>query len=141
MQLKTVNPLDYVKANPGLFFNYDDRRMQELVTKVVTDALSVSACPIVVDSVGAWHVVASSKNWLGKTSENDILKMFNTLIPNPAAGRNASRSEVLLNVFATNVIVFVGGATILVKGRVDSEVFSETRSKYNGFNFVLFSER
>lgn len=49
--------------------------------------------------------MCSRTDWLPIDNTEEISELFTRLVPNPTAGQNASRHEVLLTAYASGVVV------------------------------------
>ena len=139
MKLKTVtDSLSYVKSHPEIFLNYEGVQRHELATKIVTDIASLGHFPATIDIVGDWWIVMSPSNWMQVGECNTEIDIFHQLIPNPRAGQNASRNEVVLNAFVKNLLVSKEGNIQLVKGAEESFVVDVIKNKYRMFYLIAF---
>lgn len=140
MKLKrATGSLGYVKSHPEIFLNYDGIQLHELATKIATDVITLGCCPAVIDRVGGWWVVMSPYNWM--ESDVDVVNqdIFSKLIPNPKAGQNASRNEIVLNAFASNIFVSKKGDINLVKGELEQAAVDDIKDKYSEHYLIAFS--
>ncbi len=137
MKIKMVDSLKYVASHPEIFINEGADLFHELASRIVSDVISFDCLPVAVDFCLDWWVVSSPKNWLDV--DRPVSELFTNLIPNPKAGRNASRNEIVVNAFADNVIVCQQGHVELIKGKVDEALINEIKSKYPNMYLIAFN--
>ena len=125
--IKPINPLEYVKNNPHIFFGYNENRLVELSLKISMDALSFGIHPVVIDYIDKFWVIGANSNWLEINNSLGVEQLFYRLVPNPLAGQNASRGEILLNSFAENVIFSTPTQDFKIKGNIELDVLRNIR--------------
>ena len=139
MKLKKANDsLEYVKSHPDIFLHYDGVQLHELATKIVTDVITSGFFPAVIDRADEWWLVMSPHNWMESEITVANHDIFSQLIPNPKAGQNASRNEVVLNAFASNVFVSKKGNINLVKGEFEEIPVNKIKAKYSEYYLIAF---
>ena len=139
MEIKKVgDSLSYVKQHPEMFLSYGKVQLHELAAKIVVDVVSLGVFPVMVDYVNDWWVVSAPENWMGMDNELSINELFSKLVPNPKAGQNASRNEVVLHAYAENVFVYSDGRDHLIKGSKDVVVVDEIKTKFLDSCFIAF---
>lgn len=106
--MRSPDALAFVRKHRGSFLSYtsDGIKAEELVSRIVFDALILGAADIRVLTADKWFLVASSIPWfLQSLGSLQIDSLFERIVPLPEAGANACRSEILLGAFASDIIV------------------------------------
>ncbi len=130
MKMLTVinDAVGYVRSHPEIFFQSGLYNPQEVLLKLVTDAISLGCTPLVIDQCFGFWVISANKNWVDIDNPHGLEKVFSRLTANPKAGQNASRSEVLLNAFAENVIFMNKEQIFFAKGNVQRDLINQIRT-------------
>ncbi len=136
---KASDPVGYVTSHPEIFLNYTGVHFHELATKIITDIVTLDCFPATIDIVDGWWVVMSPRNWLEIDASVSIRDLFSQLIPNPKAGQNASRNEIVVNAFANNIFVSKKGSIELVKGELKNAIVEYIQETYQEQYLIAFS--
>lgn len=75
-----------------------------LASQLVRNLNITGSLPVHVDCVDGWWIVVSDKDWLIQPDRPVSMQNFHHIVPFPEAGREASRSEILLTAFASAVV-------------------------------------
>lgn len=134
--LITSDAVEYVRKNPQLFFYGGCYSHHEILTKVVMDAVSLGCSSLVVEKQFDFWIIASNKNWVGINNPHGLEKIFSRLTPNPNAGQNASRSEILLNAFIDNVVFMSKTQIFFSKGNIQHDLLTNIKSNI-AKNYIL----
>jgi hypothetical protein len=114
-----VTAADYVRRNVSRFFASGRFTPQEAAGHLVLEALLCGARRVEAQRAGPWWVVRGDVDWLTPPLDEEA---FGALVPFLEGGPNASRSEILVAVFATDVVVDGHGGKRVIKGEADSEL-------------------
>ena len=113
--LKTINPLEHIRAHPELYFSTGHPDPSELATRLAADALSLNASRTIAIHQGPIWAVAADVDWLA-SAPVPIQSLFERIVPFPQSGVNSMRSEVLIAAFAQYVETWCGEEHHLLKG-------------------------
>lgn len=138
MQIKKIDSLSYVVAHPEIFISPGAQLLHELTSKVAADLVVLESTPFTVSIHSGWRVVASKNNWLLKNNLLPLKDLFSTLVPFPEAGQNSNRSEILLNAYCQDVLVYNDGEFTEIKGKMDSDIRDHVISNYQDQTFLAF---
>ena len=100
------------------------------------DAVSLGCSSLVVEKQFDFWIIASNKNWVGINNPHGLEKIFSRLTPNPNAGQNASRSEILLNAFIDNVVFMSKTQIFFSKGNIQHDLLTNIKSNI-AKNYIL----
>jgi hypothetical protein len=115
-----VTAVDYVRKNVWRFFASGRFTPQEATGKLVVEALLCGARRVEAQRAGPWWLVRGDVDWLVPPLDEEA---FGALVTFLEGGPNASRNEILVGVFATDVVVVDGdGGVKVIKGEADSEL-------------------
>jgi hypothetical protein len=110
----------FVRTNASRFFSSGHFTPQEAAGQLVVEALLSGARRVDVRQAGQWWLVRSDVDWLPPPIDEEA---FRALVPFAEGGPNATRREILLAVFATDVVVVDGDAGLhVIKGYADAEI-------------------
>jgi len=139
MELKKLNSaISYVRKNSKNFLRTGKVDLNELATNVLYDALALGAETGGVCKLGEWWIVYADFDWLVTEDEKTITTMFNSIVALPEAGPNSCRSEVLLNAFCENVIVFGSDDNEIIRGVGDKMLSDFVFKNLGGKRAVAF---
>jgi hypothetical protein len=117
VSLKKVDGLKFVRENPKMFLSFETATGFELCSKILIDAMTSGAQPVVVDKQENWWIVASRTNWISNNADGIAASdLFRRIHPNPRAGANAMRNEILLAAFADQIVLFQDGEFEVIRG-------------------------
>ena len=119
--MKTLDdPLRWLLLHPERFFRSEMPNGRDLAEWVRADAMLSGSSDVLVHNVDDFWVVAAPTSWLHH-NELSPEEMFRRMIPQPTAGPNSMRGEVLLNAFCSDVVATVSGKVVFSKGNVATE--------------------
>lgn len=99
--------LDFVRQNRKMYLNFAEVTGFELCSKILIDAITNDAQPVMVDTQEDWWIVASQESWIiDNVDEIPISDLFGRMNANQRAGQNAIRNEILLAAFADQIVLF-----------------------------------
>lgn len=123
-----IDPMEFLKKNKDMFFQYQDSICYEIISKVLMDAISEGAYPLQVSIRNEFYVIASNKNWLNVFDEMNVKWLFSNLIPNKKLGQNSIRSEVILNAYMNTVVFICNNDIFVIKGDIEVNDLAEIKS-------------
>lgn len=115
--ISTVDPVALVRQQESRFFIAGRFDPAEMAAQVAAEALRCGASCVRIDRREQWWIVSADRDWLG---EQDALQAFRRLVSYPEGGENSMRPEVLLTVFADDVVTVAHGETVAIKGEADA---------------------
>lgn len=99
--------IDFVRMHPEIFLVYQPLSDHDLCAKLLVDAITSGAGRILVEQGGSWWFIGAEKDWIrGNSAGKSIDDLFCQITPNPRAGQNAMRNEMLLTAYAEDVALF-----------------------------------
>ena len=104
MQLKVLDPIKHIRKAKHLYLENTDVSEKELVENLIRDAKHFGITAKVKECSG-FHFVYSDTDWFD-TIDISTYELFSRVHGLEGAGMNSHRSEVLLNAFAEDVIVY-----------------------------------
>jgi hypothetical protein len=111
--------LGFIKSHPDMWFPDGKPHPLKCTHYLVAEILALGALDVSVHRSEEWWSVSSARDWL---REDDSYESFRRLIPLPEIGPNASRIEVVIAAFATDVFVIAPeGSTSVIAGRPPDE--------------------
>ena len=138
MEIKKINPIEYVASHPEIFLVTDIGVLPELASKLALDSIALECTPLIVDRHFDWWLVSSKKNWLTKGHTLSINDLFSSLVPFPIIGQNSNRNEILINAYCKNVCVSSEGVIYFIKGAKDDQFLNFLTKNYEGQTCVAF---
>ena len=90
----------------------------DLAIRIVTEILCTTRYVVMTQHSDSWWIIACEEDWLGSRAEGSAEEFFRRIVPSPKVGVNAFYGEVLLTVFADDVITATSSEVVLVKGSV-----------------------
>ena len=133
------NAVEYVRNNPQIFFHGGQYSHYEILTKVVIDAVSLGCTSLVIEKKFDFWIIASDENWININNPHGLEKVFSRLTPNPNAGQNVSRSEILLNAFIDNVVFMSKSQIFFSKGNIQHDLLINIKSNIAQNYILVFS--
>ncbi|QDU93361.1 hypothetical protein [Lignipirellula cremea] len=122
-----VNPLEHIREHPEIYLE-DGANVtgSSLMCRLLADVLVNNNCQVVIQRLESWWIIGSDVDWAG-TAQNQV---FYTIVPFPQAGQNCFHAEVLLTVFARDVVVFSGNSHTVIVGAtsVSEEILNFRRN-------------
>lgn len=94
-----LNPLDAVSGHPRWYFSEGKFDVNELVARLVDEAMRAGAQCVQVRREGDWISVSADQDWL----QGDLTPFY-APVSYPEGGPNSSRVEVALTAFCDAVI-------------------------------------
>ena len=128
--LQTIDPLEHIRSHPQMYLPGGIVDPVHLATRSAGDALSLSANRVELVHENEWWIVRADLDWLFEIPLNGVCgvpgnppvhafysihEIFNNIVPIPQAGVNSFRSEILLTVFAKQVITAAGYKVDIIK--------------------------
>ncbi|MFE3632775.1 hypothetical protein [Streptomyces cellostaticus] len=107
--LDTVN---YLRMGESRFFRSGTYDAVELAGMIATEALTLGAETVHIQSERDWLVVTADKDWLGPYGQ----EAFHTITPFPEAGVNGMLAEALAVAFSAGVITITRTGSTVIKG-------------------------
>jgi hypothetical protein len=95
---RPVDALQVVRDHPQWYFRGGDFQARQALALLTDEAVAHGSGDLHVERIDDWWLVASSNDWL----DGDIGAFFSP-VPDPVAGTNTSRVEVLLTAFCGKV--------------------------------------
>jgi len=125
MVLKQIrDATQYVRQNPKLFFRTGIPSGNECALQLAGDALILGGRNVGILRHDTWWIVGADEDWLvhPQLSTEDL---FARLVAFPEAGDNSVRSEILVSVFAQDVVLFLDRIGTSLRGKPIPNVVSE----------------
>ncbi len=138
--LRTINSLDWVKANRDRFLRKENEDLQLAENLVLTAGILTGLAGEIV-RLGSWWVVGCKEDWLDG-DEPSSLEAFCRLTPFPAAGPNEIRPEALLTAFARKVVTLSSDSIQWIVGDQSDQIddLSELLKRHKWRRIVAFCE-
>lgn len=115
MSLTIRDPIAWVTRNPGMFFPPDGRfDVIRLLGWVMADVLALGGGDCQIAQRDGWWFVTSDADWL--VHDLGLQELFVRVVVAPAHGDHSMRAELLVNVFAQDVLAFSAGQITRIKG-------------------------
>ncbi|MBV1909339.1 MAG: hypothetical protein KUG78_08450 [Kangiellaceae bacterium] len=107
MNDKTTS-ITYLEKHPEMVFREGKPTAHELMSGLITDAITSGVKSLLVKKLDSWWVVNGDIDWTKKNSReiDDWKEIFNSLIPNNIVGPTSSRTEVIVRVFCEGVFLY-----------------------------------
>jgi hypothetical protein len=110
-----IAPLDtmaHLQRNESQFFRSGNYDAIELAGMIATEALTLGAQKVHIQSSGEWLTVVADKDWLERYGD----EAFHAITPFPEAGVNGMLAEVLAVAFSAGVATATPAEVKVVKG-------------------------
>ena len=127
--------IEYIRKNKNIFLRYGDPSNHELASKIVVDAVSKGCRSVKVDLYDNWVFISSPDSWFDLEKGHEL---FSNLVPNPEAGVNASRGEVVLSAFCNRVLLSNLGMIAYSSGDLCDAVVEELKNCYQNVFLIGF---
>lgn len=114
--IKRISAIDHVRGNVAMYFRSGRFTPEEAAVKLVLEAVLCGARRVETLRVGAWWLVRGDVDWLPPPLDEEA---FGALVPFLEGGPNASRSEILVAAYATDVVI---DGPRVIKGAADAEL-------------------
>lgn len=128
--MKDTQALMYVKKNPNIFLTYGTVDAHDLISRVVYDAISLGVVDVFIENIQGVWIVGSTERWICRDTKYSPEDIFYQIIPNPRAGQNCSRHEVVLTAFAKSVYMIDSQEVCSIKGDIEKNVLEEIVLKH-----------
>ena len=116
MDLVIIDPVAWVAARPMQFFRTENPDALALLPYVMNDVLFLGAGECRVSRAEGWLFVSSNGDWMRHDSIS-VEALFSRVVAEPGLGQHSMRSEILLNAFASDILVATRHEELLVKGQ------------------------
>lgn len=114
-----ADPIEGVRRLAGHFFSRGAFDPAEVVARLTFEALVCGVRSLVIERAERWWIIRGDADWL---TEPDKLRSFYQIVSYAQGGDNSTRSEVLLNAFASDVVTASGGGVDVIKGTSDATI-------------------
>ncbi|MBK3636884.1 hypothetical protein JHN52_29075 [Streptomyces sp. MBT97] len=104
--------MGYLERNEGRFFRAGSYDAIELAGMIATEALTLGAGKVQIQSDGEWLTVAADQDWL----EGHEHEVFHAIVPFPQAGPNSMLAEILAFAFSAGVTTATQSEFKVIKG-------------------------
>ncbi|MDX3311450.1 hypothetical protein ACWGH3_26625 [Streptomyces sp. NPDC054884] len=104
--------MGYLERNESRFFRAGSYDAIELAGMIATEALTLGAGQVQIQSDGEWLTVAADQDWL----EDQEYEAFHAITPFPQAGPNSMLAEILTFAFSAGVITATRAESKVIKG-------------------------
>ncbi|MEU6384123.1 hypothetical protein ABZ847_11200 [Streptomyces bauhiniae] len=108
-QLDTTS---YLRKRESQFFRSGAYDAVELAGMIATEALTLGAATVQIQSEGDWLIVTADKDWLEPYGQ----EAFHAITPFPEAGVNSMLAEVLAVAFSAAAITVTRAGSTVIKG-------------------------
>ncbi|MGW3958085.1 hypothetical protein ACWEKM_46200 [Streptomyces sp. NPDC004752] len=111
-----IDVMGYLRKNESCFFRSGAYDAVELAGMIATEAVTLGAEKVHIQSDGEWLTVSADRDWL-VTRECEA---FHAVTPFPEAGVNSMLAEVLAFAFSAGVTTATCNGVKVIKGGVAS---------------------
>jgi len=135
-----ISQIDYLKSNPEMVFREGKATVHELISGLVTDAITSGVVSLSITKLEDWWIVNGDADWTKKNERNlkEWNDIFDNLIPNNKAGANSSRTEVIVKVFCEGVYLYDSERKVDYKvGVIPSNKLVEFVTQKVGFSLAF----
>lgn len=139
MVLKEINNAgQYVRQNPKVFFRTGVPSSAECAIQLAGDALIEGGRNVGILRHDCWWIVGADQDWLVHPHMS-AEELFEKLVPFPKAGDNSVRSEILVGVFAPDLVIFLDGVGTSLRSKpVPNEVRELVSSRPDWRRVIAF---
>jgi hypothetical protein len=117
MELQVVDPIAWVAARPAQFFRAARAVALSLLSYIMADVLLIGGGECRIAGTQGWWFVSSDNDWM-KDEQLSVNELFSRVVADPRLGEHSMRSEILLNVFASDVATAsCAEEVLLIKGQ------------------------
>jgi hypothetical protein len=139
MNLQKVDPTEWVKRNPSLFFPGGRVDVIRLLAYVMADVLELGHGECRIVQRDAWWLVVSDADWLAQAPVSPR-ELFERVVPAPEHGEHSMRAEVLLGVYAEDVFTLSAQEELQIKGELPPRELIQN-AQYGGWSRRLLAFR
>jgi hypothetical protein len=111
-----VDPVSHVRRRKVMYLGREEVAPEDLATNLVNDALTLGVASVEVHHCGDWWMVSCAEDWLARENDFTIEETFRSIVPLVGGGLEASRREILLTAFASDVFAKKGEDMLWVSG-------------------------
>jgi hypothetical protein len=115
--------MGYLERNESRFFRAGFYDAVELAGTIATEALTLGAGNVHIQSDGEWLTVAADQDWL----EGREYEAFHAIAPFPQAGPNSMLAEILAFAFSAGVTTATQSELKVIKGDTTAPTYPVDR--------------
>jgi hypothetical protein len=115
--------MGYLERNESRFFRAGSYNAIELAGMIATEALTLGAGKVHIQSDGEWLTVAADQDWL----ESQEYEAFHAIAPFPQAGPNSMLAEILAFAFSAGVTTATKSEFKVIKGDTTAPTYPVNR--------------
>ncbi len=117
--ISQLDLMGYLERNESRFFRAGSYDAIELAGMIATEALTLGAGKVHIQSDGEWLTVAADQDWL----EGKECEAFHAIAPFPQAGPNSMLAEILAFVFSAGVTTATKSGSKVIKGDANTPTY------------------
>ena len=114
-EIDIVDPREWVRRNPGMFFRGARPDGLQLATWVLADVIETGGGGCRLERTAGWWLLGSDVDWL-LSPGLAVRELFTRVVAEPKRGTHSMRAEILLEVFCADVFTKSQSTEELVKG-------------------------
>jgi hypothetical protein len=119
--VKTIKGSNAIRDRPDMYLTRVPPQAWELATKIGQEALILGATLVQTSRLEDWWLISADLDWL-PSQDDELTRLFEQIVPFPEQGQNSHRSEVLLNVFANEIVTRSQYGETRIKGNAMIEL-------------------
>ncbi|MCA9039336.1 MAG: hypothetical protein KDA65_03205 [Planctomycetaceae bacterium] len=117
--LRILDPIEGILMRPDMYIS-PDKDPRKMAAQIAEEAFILTKGPVYLNRIDEWYIIAAENDWLANPKcfegEPEIQKLFRSIIAFPEWGDNSMYGEVLLTVFAQQVVTWLSGERTIIKG-------------------------
>ncbi|MEQ9022533.1 MAG: hypothetical protein RLN82_07200 [Pseudomonadales bacterium] len=113
--------LNFIREHPERFLPFGCKRCSSLIGLAVNQILSITEANTTAFKIDNWWGVSCEVDWITLQNKQTINQFFKTVTPCPQSAINSICIEVVLYVFANDVISISKDEIVSIKGKTPTE--------------------